>query len=94
MYAMPCSPALSAVRLYREPLIRTENIVPAWLRRAAVDLFPRGTAVHSLKEIIDTMASRSTELYNAKKAAFAKGDTEVLKQIAEGKDIMSVLSAS
>lgn len=72
----------------------TQDTVPAWLRRAAVDLFPRGTGVHAVKEIIDTMDHNAHEIYNIKKAAFAKGDTEVVKQVSEGKDILSVLSMS
>ncbi|EPT05081.1 hypothetical protein FOMPIDRAFT_1045154 [Fomitopsis schrenkii] len=85
------SPALSAVRFYRRLLVMTQDTVPAWLRRAAVDLFPRGTGVHAVKEIIDTMDHNAHEIYNIKKAAFAKGDTEVVKQVSEGKDILSVL---
>ena len=72
----------------------TQDTVPAWLRRAAVDLFPRGTRVHAVKEIIDTMDHNSHEIYNLKKAALATGDSEVVKQVSEGKDILSVLSES
>ena len=72
----------------------TQDTVPAWLRRAAVDLFPQGTGVHTVKEIIDTMDYNSHEIYNVKKAALAKGDSEVVKQVSEGKDILSVLSRS
>lgn len=66
--------------------------MPAWLRRAAVDLFPRGTGVHTVKEIIDTMDHNSHAIYNSKKAALTKGDSEVVKQVSQGKDILSVLS--
>ncbi|KZT73906.1 cytochrome P450 [Daedalea quercina L-15889] len=84
-------PTLYKLHLYRPLLLATQDTVPARLRRAFVDLYPRGTAVHELKEIIDTMDSRAREIYEAKKAAFTKGDAEVVKQVAEGKDIMSIL---
>ena len=55
-------------------------------------MFPKGTSVQRVKEIVDTMDSRSREIFNIKKAAVAKGDTEVVKQVAEGKDVISILS--
>ncbi|KAH9841449.1 cytochrome P450 [Rhodofomes roseus] len=85
------APGLQSLRLYRKVTVITPKIVPAWLRRAVVGMFPRGTAVHTLKEIVDTMDFQSRAIYDAKKAAFYKGDAEVVKQISEGKDIMSIL---
>lgn len=41
--------------------------------------------------IIDVMEKTSTNILDAKKRAFEKGDEAVLHQVAEGKDIMSVL---
>ncbi|KZT73889.1 cytochrome P450 [Daedalea quercina L-15889] len=84
-------PTLSAMRLYRQVSASTQRILPAWFRRAVVDAFPSGTEVHKLKKAVDTMDSRSREIYNAKKVALAKGDAAVVKQVAEGKDIMSIL---
>lgn len=63
------------------------------MRRALVDMFPKGTMVHRVKEIVDTMDSRSREIFNGKKVAISKGDAEVVKQVAEGKDLISILSA-
>ncbi|KAH9936146.1 cytochrome P450 [Fomitopsis serialis] len=85
------APGLFAVRLYRQVTVITQNIVPAWLRRAVVDAFPRGTTVHAVKEIVDTMDFHARAIYDSKKLAFQKGDAEVVKQVAEGKDIMSIL---
>ncbi|KAH9890430.1 cytochrome P450 [Cubamyces lactineus] len=42
-------------------------------------------------EISDTMAQRSIEIINEKKAALLKGDDSLVDQIGEGKDIMSLL---
>lgn len=56
-------------------------------------MFPKGTSVHRVKDIVDTMDTRSREIFKVKKAAIAKGDAEVVKQAAEGKDIISILSA-
>ena len=68
------------------------KFLPVWARRTLVDMFPKGTSVHRVKEIVDTMDSRSREIFNAKKASIAKGDAEVVKQVAEGKDVISILS--
>ncbi|RPD55311.1 cytochrome P450 [Lentinus tigrinus ALCF2SS1-7] len=42
-------------------------------------------------DIGDTMARRSQEIIDEKKAALAKGDEEQVQRVGEGKDIMSVL---
>ncbi len=41
--------------------------------------------------IIDIMDATSRDIYVKKKEALAQGDAEVLKQVGQGKDIMSVL---
>ena len=38
------------------------------------------------------MQERSVAIYEAKKAALARGDEAVTRQIGEGKDLMSILS--
>ncbi|KZT73355.1 cytochrome P450 [Daedalea quercina L-15889] len=84
-------PVLSPMLLYRKVIASTQYILPAWLRRTVVDAFPNGTEVHTLKKVIDIMDSRSREIYNAKKVAFAEGDATIMKQVAQGKDIISIL---
>lgn len=37
------------------------------------------------------MDAQSTDIYAKKKEALARGDEEVVKQVGQGKDIMSVL---
>lgn len=39
------------------------------------------------------MSSRSREIYIAKRKTLKKGDAELVQQVAEGKDIMSIFSA-
>lgn len=47
-----------------------------------------------MKSVVDRMSKRSVEIYESKKGALEKGDDEVVQQIGEGKDIMSVLSTA
>lgn len=42
-------------------------------------------------EIIDVMHETSTKILEGKKEALEKGDDAVVHQVAEGKDIMSIL---
>ncbi len=45
-------------------------------------------------DISETMARRSQEIIDEKKAALARGDEDALQRVGEGKDIMSVLRES
>ncbi|PCH40497.1 cytochrome P450 [Wolfiporia cocos MD-104 SS10] len=83
----PTTQYLDALRRLT-PLV--SNLGPAWFRRAVLDVIP-SKRVQTVKKIVDTMDARSTEIYEAKKAAIREGDEKLLKQIGEGKDIMSVL---
>lgn len=95
-YTMPhpvsCRPSMSGLALFRRLSVIGPKLLPAWAGRALVDMFPKGTSVQRVKEIVDTMDSRSREIFRAKKAAIAKGDAEMVKQVAEGKDVISILS--
>lgn len=42
--------------------------------------------------MVDFMHDTSLEIYNSKKRAIAEGNEAVLKQVGQGKDIMSILS--
>ena len=44
-----------------------------------------------MRDIVDMMDKTSKEVIDNKKQALAKGDGEVLNQIGQGKDIMSIL---
>lgn len=66
---------------------------PPALRRFVAEHAPI-KAVRRLVEIVDVMDRTSVEVLTNKKAALAQGDAAVMKQIGQGKDIMSILSAS
>ena len=59
--------------------------------RRLLSLIPHA-ATQKLAKIIATMHDRSVEIFEEKKAALARGDEAVSRQIGEGKDIMSILS--
>ena len=63
---------------------------PKWFRRKLLDIVPY-KKLQRMKNIVDIMYERSTEIYRAKKAAIESGDQEVLNAMGEGKDIMSSL---
>ena len=65
---------------------------PQWLRRRLVNLLPKTSTIRKVAAIVDTINSRSREIYDAKKAALSGGDADALKQLGEGRDIMSILS--
>ena len=71
-----------------------QRIVPNWILRATVDLFPARTSIGRTRDTVDTMFERAKAIYLDKKRAFAAGATAVAKQTGQGKDITSILSAS
>ena len=79
--------------IYHRLAVIGHTLFPAWINRAIVNIFPRGTTIHSIKEIANTLSVRSREIYNTKRQALEKGELEITKQVAEGKDVMSLFSA-
>lgn len=65
---------------------------PKWFRRLAVDLFPNAH-LQTVKHVSDTMSERSQNIFHEKKVALNNGDEAVLRQVGEGRDIMSILRA-
>ncbi|KAH9949937.1 cytochrome P450 [Amylocystis lapponica] len=59
-------------------------------RRRLLDMMPH-KQTQRLKEIVDTMWDAACTIFDAKKNALQAGDEAVMKQIGEGKDIMSIL---
>jgi hypothetical protein len=87
-----CSHTISKVFAYAVPILpRVYKMGPAWFRRFAVNLFP-SPVVHELRDMIDLMHSTSVEIYNAKKKALEEGGDAMKQQVAQGKDVISVLS--
>lgn len=48
-------------------------------------------SLHQLRDTVDIMDKTSCEVFDAKKRDLLLGDDAVLEQIAQGKDIMSIL---
>ena len=89
MYAVRSSSALNTLSVLRI-LVAPFTFGPNWLRRAIVDATPLAS-VQYMKNIVDTMHARSCEIVAEKRAALARGDDAVKRQVGEGKDIMSIL---
>lgn len=66
---------------------------PAWFRRFLVEHAPF-KAVQEMKEIVDIMHKTSVEILESKRKALEEGDEETERQIAKGKDILSILCES
>ncbi|KAH9949926.1 cytochrome P450 monooxygenase [Amylocystis lapponica] len=62
----------------------------ATFRRRVLDMMPH-KQTQKLKDIVDTMWDAACTIFDAKKSALQAGDEAVMKQIGEGKDIMSIL---
>ncbi|KAF9002265.1 cytochrome P450 [Cyathus striatus] len=84
-------PVVSAVRLVRESALPTlMKIGPPKFRRWIVDMIP-SSKISKLKDIIDIMHNTSVEILESKRKALDDGDEAVTRQVARGKDIMSIL---
>ena len=59
-------------------------------QRFVVEHFP-SQPVQELREIIDLIHSTSVDIFEMKKRALKEGDEAVERQVARGKDIMSIL---
>lgn len=70
----------------------SKRLVPRWLRRAVVRLFPTASTVNLLAEVVNTMHERSSAIYQETKLRVVGVDAEVVKQIDGRKDILSSLS--
>ena len=63
---------------------------PAWFRRFLAERVPDPN-FQRIKSIVDTMHASSQAIYEEKKAALLRGDEAILRQVGQGKDIMSIL---
>jgi len=66
------------------------NIGSPKFRRFIVDIFPWKN-LHDGRDILDTLYATAVHIYHLKKAALEAGDEAVSSQIAQGKDIISIL---
>ncbi|KAH9948647.1 cytochrome P450 monooxygenase [Amylocystis lapponica] len=83
-------PALMDLGVLRTSLPYVYKLGPASIRRRILDLIPH-KGLQKLKTIVDTMDGTANAIYRAKKTAFERGDEAVMRQVGEGRDIMSVL---
>lgn len=60
------------------------------MRRKMVEYSPSKT-LRKLAKLLDTISDMSKYILETKKEALAAGDTVLLEQIGEGKDIISIL---
>ena len=82
--------ALSVFRIISMPLWALGGKIPPRLGGMLVDAVP-SRRVQRVKNIVRTMRKRSEEIVAEKRAALRKGDESTVRQVDEGKDIMSIL---
>ncbi|KAH9914354.1 cytochrome P450 [Fomitopsis serialis] len=83
-------PELDSLMILRKVAYLSEPL-PRWFRRAFLKLFPPGTRVHSIVQTLDTLDRSAKDIYAAKKRASKQGDAEMMKQVGQGKDLISIL---
>ncbi|KAI0754292.1 cytochrome P450 [Daedaleopsis nitida] len=76
--------------LLRRLLPYIPDVGSPWFRGKVLDLIPH-EGIRQVKSITSIMHARSTEIYEDKKHALVQGDEAVMRQVGEGKDIMSIL---
>ena len=76
--------------IYRMMLPYFRNLGPKWLRRWFLDLLPI-EPIQRIKGIVDIMDEHTQRIFFEKRAALLAGDMAVKEQVANGKDIMSIL---
>ena len=85
------SPTVAEMSFLTLALPFVNKIGTPMFRRRVLELIPY-KPLQKVKDIVDTMADKATAIFHSKLVAMNAGDEVVLKQIGEGKDIMSILS--
>ena len=85
-----CSPTNSKLFLIRPFVFPLSKIGSPKFRRSVVELIP-WKAVQDFIEVVDMIYNTSVKIFESKKQALAGGDDALERQIAQGKDIMSIL---
>lgn len=86
-------PASSDLFLFRRCIPFLSKLGPPWFRRKILQCTPY-PALQRVTEIVDHMGRTSQDIFKKKKEALQRGEKEVMNQIAQGKDVMSVLCES
>ncbi|GBE84055.1 Docosahexaenoic acid omega-hydroxylase CYP4F3 [Sparassis crispa] len=83
-------PTLTELGVLRFAIPFVVQIGTPAFRRRLVEILP-SRRVRKLRDVVDTMDQRSRDIFDARKAALKEGDEAVLRQVGQGKDIMSIL---
>ncbi|KAF9002264.1 cytochrome P450 [Cyathus striatus] len=83
-------PTLGRLSRFRGILPNLLRFGPPGFRRWLVNIAPF-KVFHKLRDITDLMHKTSVEILESKRKALAQGDETVERQVARGKDIMSIL---
>ncbi|TBU28038.1 cytochrome P450 [Dichomitus squalens] len=83
-------PAIYSIVIWIQLWPYVEWMVPKALGKRLAEKLPH-KAFQRLCTLVNTMHERSVAIYNAKKAALAKGDEGAKQLFREGKDLMSIL---
>ncbi|KAL0954834.1 hypothetical protein HGRIS_003778 [Hohenbuehelia grisea] len=83
-------PVLFSLILPRQFLPWLTKNTSLGFRRALLDMTPWPT-LHKARDMIDLMHRTSIEILDTKKRALEEGDEAVERQVAQGKDILSIL---
>lgn len=84
---IPCAFRLSMFRMFI-PFFK--SLGPPAFRRLLLELTPSSN-LQRIKHTVDVMTETSESIYREKLQALRKGDEVVIKQLGEGKDVMSIL---
>lgn len=85
------SPRLGHLYIFRQYVPYLVKCGPRRFRRYLVDNFASAHG-QNLKTVIDIMDQKSKEIFHSKKTALLKRDEAVVRQVGDGKDILSILS--
>ncbi|KAI0789215.1 cytochrome P450 [Abortiporus biennis] len=83
-------PTLLKLQLFRMWLDYVRYMGSPSFRRWLVNIMPF-PLIHKMRDIVDAMHQNAVQIINAKKVALKAGDAAVADEVAQGKDLMSVL---
>ena len=84
------SPFLAQNGVFQPLLKYLKHIGPPTLRSSLMNWLPM-PELKRLKDVVETMDTEANHIYQHKKNALEAGEESVVRQVGEGKDIMSIL---
>lgn len=66
------------------------KLLPVKVRTLIMNITP-WKALHEVRDMVNYMHEISVEIYHEKKRALEEGDEAVVRQIGQGKDLLSIL---